>query len=76
MFNLFDTRAKEEIMAVTLKVRNIAVTFNRGERKRITITQEFSDWYDFADFLKQENLAGHDITISDWKYVNGIIQND
>lgn len=32
-------------------------------------TQTFNDWFDFADFVKQANLKGLDVTICRWEYV-------
>jgi len=29
----------------------------------------FTDWYDFADYLKQAKLAGYFVTIYGWRYV-------
>lgn len=31
--------------------------------------QIFTDWYDFADWLKQQNEAGQVISIKRWEYV-------
>ena len=31
----------------------------------------FDDWYDFADYVKQENLAGRVVVVAHWEYVNG-----
>lgn len=31
--------------------------------------QVFNDWWDFADFLKQANLKGQDVTVHHWEYV-------
>lgn len=33
------------------------------------ISKVFTDWYDLADYIKQENLAGRDVTIKNWEYV-------
>lgn len=33
------------------------------------ISKVFDDWYDFADYCKQENLAGRDVTVTHWEYV-------
>lgn len=33
-----------------------------------TMAKCFTDWWDFADFVKQENLAGRDVTIHRWEY--------
>jgi hypothetical protein len=30
--------------------------------------RSFDDWYDFADWVKQQNLKGIEITIIEWKY--------
>lgn len=35
-----------------------------------TDTQVFSDWFDFADHLKQRELEGRTRTIPGWKYVD------
>lgn len=29
----------------------------------------FTDWFDFADWLKQKNEAGESVTIHHWEYV-------
>jgi len=29
----------------------------------------FSDWYSFADWVKQENLYGRSVTITHWEYI-------
>lgn len=29
----------------------------------------FDDWFDFADYVKQENLAGRSVTITHWEYI-------
>lgn len=29
----------------------------------------FTDWYDLADYIKQENEAERDVTIKRWEYV-------
>lgn len=34
-----------------------------------TGSQRFNDWYDFADWLKQELLKGHPVLITNWEYV-------
>lgn len=31
----------------------------------------FTDWYDFADYVKQENLRGRTVTICKWEYIDG-----
>jgi hypothetical protein len=36
-----------------------------GETKH----QICSDWYDFADWLKQEELAGRTVTFLRWEYM-------
>jgi len=28
----------------------------------------FADWYGFADYVKQENLAGRSVTVHMWEY--------
>lgn len=33
------------------------------------IPKVFTDWYDLADYIKQENLAGRTVTINKWEYV-------
>lgn len=33
------------------------------------IPRVFDDWFDLADYIKQENLAGRDVTIRKWEYV-------
>lgn len=45
--------------------------FTRGA---FALTQNaliFEDWYDFADYVKQENLSGRSVTIYHWEYVDG-----
>jgi hypothetical protein len=32
------------------------------------LSKEFTDWYDFADWLKQENERGYAIIIFEWNY--------
>jgi len=29
----------------------------------------FNDWWDLADYIKQENLADRSVTITKWEYV-------
>lgn len=29
----------------------------------------FTDWFDFADFMKQENEQGHWVEIHEWHYI-------
>lgn len=29
----------------------------------------FDDWFDFADYVKQENLRGKSVTITHWEYL-------
>lgn len=29
----------------------------------------FTDWWDFADYIKQKNEAGEDVNIHKWEYV-------
>lgn len=33
------------------------------------IPKMFTDWYDFADYLKQEELAGREVVFKKWEYV-------
>lgn len=55
------------------KIRNIEVTYKCAETNMFFVTQHFSDWYDFADWLKQENLKDNDITIRSWRYKDKLI---
>lgn len=53
------------------RVRNIEVTWrfinqNDGQFS----TQLFIDWYDFADFLKQHQLAKNLVVIKGWQYTD------
>lgn len=32
------------------------------------VFEEYNDWYDLADFIKQENLAGRSVTVYRWEY--------
>ncbi len=34
-----------------------------------TGSTRFTDWYDFADWLKQATLTGRPVTITEWQYV-------
>lgn len=50
-----------------MRVRNIEVTF------RITgsyVSQVFVDWYDFADWLKQRELAKEIVALKSWRYID------
>jgi len=29
----------------------------------------FNDWFDFADYVKQENLHGRNVIIVNWEYI-------
>jgi hypothetical protein len=33
----------------------------------------FRDWYGFADYVKQENLAGRSVTVCHWEYFGEVI---
>lgn len=33
------------------------------------VPKVFNDWYDVADYIKQENGAGRSVTITKWEYV-------
>lgn len=50
-----------------MKVRNIEIYYrnkpNGSQYKRL-----FSDWYDFADFLKEEEQQEREVTIVRWLY--------
>ena len=35
----------------------------------------FTDWYDFADWVKQKNLDGIEITIVEWGYISAAPQH-
>jgi hypothetical protein len=30
---------------------------------------EFDDWFDFADYTKEENIHGKAVTITSWTYI-------
>jgi hypothetical protein len=47
--------------------RCIRVTFHGGGAPNWC--QIFADWYDFADYVKQENLKGYVVHIFQWDYV-------
>lgn len=34
------------------------------------------DWYQLADYIKQENLAGRSVTIVNWEYFGEPIKED
>lgn len=51
-----------------MRVRNIHVIHRNSADNSGVKTQTFIDWYDVADWLKQENLKGHQITIIGWHY--------
>lgn len=34
-----------------------------------SIPKCLDDWFDVADYIKQENLAGRSVTIIKWEYV-------
>lgn len=35
-------------------------------------TKRFTDWFDFADWLKQENEHNHTVCITSWTYVHAV----
>lgn len=40
--------------------------------RELDLTMEilvFDDWYEFADYIKQENLQGRAVTVTHWEYV-------
>lgn len=52
-----------------MKVRNIEVSY-KDEPEGVFCTRLFSDWYDFADFLKEEEQHSREITIRRWNYTD------
>lgn len=52
-----------------MKIRNIEVTWRHENNSAFFATQTFFDWYDFADFLKQEQEAGRVVCVKGWRYV-------
>lgn len=51
-----------------MKIVNIIVYYRRTSVSGTIVNQRFSDWFDFADFLKQEELDNKEITIVKWVY--------
>lgn len=52
-----------------MKIRNIQLCYRSLKNGRSTY-KYFSDWYDFADWIKQENLYNREITVVSWQYVD------
>lgn len=53
------------------RIRNIEVTLVSFDGFTMKYgTQQFTDWWDFADFLKQNELKGVATTIKGWRYVD------
>lgn len=38
----------------------------------VTSQQTFTDWFDFADYLKQQTLAGKVVTVKGWEYIQPV----
>jgi len=59
---------KEKIPPLYLEYLAISVTFltlGTGQE----YTEQFNDWYAFADYLKQREERGNETLIRGWKYV-------
>jgi hypothetical protein len=54
-------------MCTEEKKPEILVTFLTLGTKQEYV-QTFSDWYDFADYLKQRQLRGNETLIRGWEY--------
>jgi hypothetical protein len=50
-----------------MKLRNISVRFRIGSSGEVAIT--FTDWWDFADWLKEAERLKQEYTIVGWNYV-------
>lgn len=37
--------------------------------KSVTVIEEYHDWFDFADYVKQQTLKRECVTIVEWNYV-------
>lgn len=56
-------------MASKLIVECASEIIDDGEvNLEVTCDREFNDWFDFADWIKQENLKGHGVVIFEWRY--------
>lgn len=50
-------------------LRNIRIHLRPGSNGLNGVaTRTFIDWYDFADWLKQEQEASREVTIVGWNY--------
>lgn len=49
------------------KIKNVCIVYLEGDAKTFA-SQVFTDWYDFADYLKQCELKGITVTIREWHY--------
>jgi len=45
----------------------LLVTFHGGGAPNTS--EVFRDWFDFADYIKEQNLAGYVVHILSWEYV-------
>lgn len=52
-------------------ILRVHLTSGNHLEKGPLIDKEFTDWFDFADYVKQENLAYKHVTIFHWVYVFG-----
>lgn len=54
------------------KLSHIRVRFRRikGGVTSPESTMDFTDWYDFADWLKQENEQRRAIVVDGWNYID------
>lgn len=53
--------------------RNIKVTYKINGTPMFPTTQWFVDWWDFADWLKQEVRAKREVIISNWVYEDRLL---
>lgn len=52
--------------------RMIEISYNHQSdmsKAWVSGSQRFTDWFGFADWLKQMNEAGKAVLITEWKYV-------
>lgn len=51
------------------KLPPIWMKLQLGIHDKQILNKMFTDWYDFADYMKQENLKGKPVIVIEWEYI-------